>query len=96
MEGHGELCEWCGKVMNSLAGSSSDLPMAWSNPDRTGRTFYIHVGCLRKHIEKYKRALERACDYLAEASKIVHAGDDAKIAKNGNAEHWQEYFLAEE
>jgi hypothetical protein len=62
-------CRWCGENCEPWAGNPGRWPMVWTNPDRTGITFYIHIGCLQKFIiEKDKRIeeLEKEIEELKE------------------------------
>lgn len=68
MDGHGEVCIFCGKPCNSLAGNPEEWPISLPHYKHTGENF-AHTGCtytrLRESakVEKYENALKQISDF---------------------------------
>lgn len=46
MEGHGELCFFCGLPCSDLAADPGQWPLGFAHPDETGVVQWHHTSCV--------------------------------------------------
>lgn len=77
LEGHDELCYYCGEPCDSLAGFPSKWPVALCHSDEPGVVKWHHVGCVSERLTKLEKTQGLLTKWEVEWNKMRYAdGND--------------------
>lgn len=72
-DGHDELCYYCGKPCNALAGNPHEWPIPLCHSDEPGVVKWHHIGCVSQRLERLdmidKSVKEITCDKCLKRDK---------------------------